>query len=108
MFLLLSCVVISCLFVYTIDAFSPTIYLSDPVPLEFEFRQMLSDRIISTVIAHVDGNSSPDAIVFFAIATSSTQTRIAWRVIFDITLGVRIWEGNAGFFPMRNVNPFYI
>ncbi|KAL0228820.1 hypothetical protein GEMRC1_013440 [Eukaryota sp. GEM-RC1] len=43
----------------------------------------------------------PDAIVFFAIGINSTHTRFAWRIVFDITLGIRMWEGNAGFYPMR-------
>ncbi|KAL0229466.1 hypothetical protein GEMRC1_014083 [Eukaryota sp. GEM-RC1] len=91
------------LFISLIAAFSPSLFLSDPVPLEFELQQMTSDRIVSTVIANVDANDSPDAIIFFAMSTSSTQTRIKWHVVYDITLGVRIWEGNNGFYPMRNV-----
>ncbi|KAL0229268.1 hypothetical protein GEMRC1_013887 [Eukaryota sp. GEM-RC1] len=103
-----SIVFLTCLFICSINAFSPTIFLSDHVPLEFELPQMTSDRIVSTVIANVDGNDDPDAIIFYVISTSSTQTRIKWHVVYDITLGVRMWEGNNGFYPMRNVDSIYV
>ncbi|KAL0229003.1 hypothetical protein GEMRC1_013623 [Eukaryota sp. GEM-RC1] len=102
------CFVATCLFFCSIYAFSPTIFLSDRVALEFDLPQMTSDRIVSTVIANVDGNDDPDAIIFYAIFTNSTHTRIKWHVVYDITFGVRMWEGNAGFYPMRNVDSVYV
>ncbi|KAL0229590.1 hypothetical protein GEMRC1_014207 [Eukaryota sp. GEM-RC1] len=74
-------VILTCLFICSINGFSPTIFFSDPVPLEFELPQMTSDRIVSTVIANVDGNDDPDAIIFYAMSTTTTQTRIKWHVV---------------------------
>ncbi|KAL0229066.1 hypothetical protein GEMRC1_013686 [Eukaryota sp. GEM-RC1] len=80
--------------------FCSRILLSDPVQVEMTLDGVSSTRSLHLVIANVDDNEHPDAILFYSSSDGSTSTHWRYRVFYDFNLGFREWQGRHGFFPI--------